>query len=242
MRIPERHNTAISGWSRSLQLPRKIFKRIRFNPGSMLKSDLFAAFKTTVIFLVLCGLVFPLVLVGIGQIADRPAAEGSVLIQNGTVLGSSLIGQSFADPMHFQSRPSGVSNWGPNNPALLTNVSQQVAYQKQLNPSISLVPIDLVTQSGSGVDPNIASDSALLQVPRISNLTGISQDVLNQLVNQYTENPVAGVFGEPRVNVLQLNFALDNLLSPSALKAAEANATALNAAALNATVTNATVK
>ena len=167
----------------------------------MLKSDLFAAFKTTVIFLVLCGLVFPLLLVGIGQIADRPAAEGSVLIQNGTVVGSSLIGQSFADPVHFQSRPLGVSNWGPNNPALITNVSQQVAYQKQLNPSISLVPIDLVTQSGSGVDPNIASDSALLQVPRISNLTGISQDVLTRLVNQYTENPVAGVFGEPRVNV-----------------------------------------
>ena len=208
----------------------------------MLRSDLFAAFKTTVIFLVLCGLVFPLLLVGIGQIADRPAAEGSVLTQNGTVVGSSLIGQSFADPVHFQSRPSGVSNWGPNNPALITNVSQQVAYQKQLNPSISLVPIDLVTQSGSGVDPNIASDSALLQVPRISNLTGISQDVLTRLVNQYTENPVAGVFGEPRVNVLQLNFALDNLLSPSALKAAEANATALNAAALNATVTNATAK
>ena len=208
----------------------------------MLKSDLFAAFRTTVIFLVLCGLVFPLVLVGIGQIADRPAAEGSVLTQNGTVVGSSLIGQSFVDPMHFQSRTSGVSNWGPNNPALIENVSQQVAYQKQLNPSINLVPIDLVTQSGSGVDPNIASSSALLQVPRISNLTGISQDVLTRLVNQYTENPVAGVFGEPRVNVLQLNFALDNLLSPSALKAAEVNATALNAAALNATVTNSTAK
>ena len=208
----------------------------------MLKSDLFAAFKTAVIFLVLCGLVFPLLLVGIGQIADKPAAEGSLLIQNGTVVGSSLIGQSFADPMHFQSRPSGVSNWGPNNPALIENVSQEVAYQKQLNPSISLVPIDLVTQSGSGVDPNIALGSALLQVPRISNLTGISQDVLNRLVNQYTENPVAGVFGESRVNVLQLNLALDNLLSPSALKSAEANSTALNAAALNATATNTTAK
>jgi len=208
----------------------------------MLKSDLFAAFKTTVIFLVLCGLVFPLLLVGIGQIADKPAAEGSLLIQNGTLVGSSLIGQSFVDPMHFQSRPSGVSNWGPNNPALIENVSQEVAYQKQLNPSISLVPIDLVTQSGSGVDPNIALGSALLQVPRISNLTGISQDVLNRLVNQYTENPVAGVFGESRVNVLQLNLALDNLLSPSALKSAEANSTALNSAALNATATNTTAK
>ncbi|MGZ4863542.1 MAG: potassium-transporting ATPase subunit C [Halobacteriota archaeon] len=206
----------------------------------MLKNDLYTAFKTTVVFLVLCGLVFPLVLVGIGQIADRPAAEGSVITQNGTVVGSSLVGQSFADPIHFQSRPSGVSNWGPNNPSLITNVSQQVAYQKQLNPSISLVPIDLVTQSGSGIDPNIGSGSALLQVPRISNLTGISQDVLTRLVNQYTEDPVAGVFGAPRVNVLQLNLALDNLMSPSALKSAEANATSFNAAALNETVMNTT--
>ncbi len=167
---------------------------------------------------------------GIAQIVDKPAAEGSVLTQNGTVVGSSLVGQSFTDPMHFQSRPSGVSNWGPNNPALIENVSQQVAYQKRLNPSISLVPIDLVTQSGSGADPNITPESALLQIPRISNLTGISQDVLTRLVNQYTENPVAGVFGEPRVNVLQLNIALDSLLSPTALNAAQANATALNAA------------
>ena len=217
---------------------RKIFKQKRFIAASMLKSDLFAALKTTVIFLVLCGLVFPLLLVGIAQIADKPAAEGSLLTQNGTVVGSALVGQPFSDPMHFQSRPSGVSNWGPNNPALIANVSQQVAYQRSLNPSISLVPIDLVTQSGSGTDPNITPQSALLQIPRISNLTGISQDVLTRLVNQYTENPVAGVFGEPRVNVLQLNIALDGLLTPTALNAAEANATALNAVASNATATN----
>ena len=219
---------------------RKIFKQIRVIAASMLKSDLLAAVKTTVIFLVLCGLVFPLLLVGIAQIADKPAAEGSVLIQNGSVVGSSLVGQAFSDPIHFQSRPSGVSNWGPNNPALIANVSQQVAYQKTLNPSVSLVPIDLVTQSGSGADPNISPESAILQVPRISNLTGISQDVLTRLVNQYTENPVAGVFGEPRVNVLLLNIALDNLLSPTALRAAEANATALNALAVYATATNST--
>jgi K+-transporting ATPase ATPase C chain len=223
-----------------LRAARKIFKRTRFNAAPMLKNDLFTAFKTTVVFLVLCGLVFPLILLGIAQIADKPAAEGSVLTQNGTVVGSSLVGQSFTDPMHFQSRPVGVSNWGPNNPALIANVSQQVAYQKTLNPSISLVPIDLVTQSGSGADPNITPESALLQIPRISNLTGISQDVLTRLVNQYTENPVAGVFGEPRVNVLLLNIALDSLLSPAALNAAQANATALNAVAVNATATNST--
>lgn len=208
----------------------------------MLKNDLYTAFKTTVVFLVLCGLVFPLLLFGIAQIADKPAAEGSVLTQNGTVVGSSLVGQSFSDPIHFQSRPANVSNWGPNNPALVTNVSQRVAYQKVLNPTMSLVPIDLVTQSGSGADPNIAPESALLQVPRISNLTGISQEVLVRLVNHYTVGPVVGIFGEPRVNVLQLNVALDSLLSPATLRAAEANATALNAAALNATAANSTIK
>jgi len=201
----------------------------------MLKNDLYTAFKTTVVFLVLCGLVFPLFLFGIAQISDKPAAEGSVLIQNGTVIGSSLVGQAFSDPIHFQSRPANVSNWGPNNPALVTNVSQRVAYQKALNPTISLVPIDLVTQSGSGADPNISPESALLQVPRISNLTGISQEVLVRLVNHNTLGPVVGVFGESRVNVLQLNIALDGLLSPAALRAAQANATALNAVVLNAT-------
>jgi potassium-transporting ATPase KdpC subunit len=208
----------------------------------MLTNDLFTAFKTTVVFLVLCGLVFPLLLFGIAQIADKPAAEGSVLIQNGTVVGSSLVGQSFSDPIHFQSRPANVSNWGPNNPALITNVSQRVAYQKALNPTISLVPIDLVTQSGSGVDPNISPESALLQVPRVANLTGMSQDVLVRLVNRYTEGPIVGIFGAPRVNVLQLNIALDSLLSPTALRAAEANATALKATALNATAANSTAK
>jgi K+-transporting ATPase ATPase C chain len=206
----------------------------------MLKSDLFSAVKTTVIFLVLCGLVFPLLLVGIAQIADKPAAEGSLLIQNGSVVGSSLVGQTFSDPMHFQSRPAGVSNWGPYNPALIQNVTQEVAYQKALNPSMSLVPIDLVTQSGSGTDPDISVLSALLQIPRVSNVTGIPQSRLTALVDQYIENPTAGIFGEPRVNVLELNIALDGLMNTTALHAAETNATALNAVALNASATNTT--
>jgi len=201
----------------------------------MLRRDVFAAMKTTVVFLVLTGLVFPLVLVGISEIAMKPTAEGSILVQNGTVVGSALVGQPFSDPRHFQSRPGGVSNWGPNNPALIQNVSQEVAYQKALNPSMGLVPIDLVTQSGSGTDPHISVMSALLQIPRISNITGISQSRLVALVNQYTESPTAGIFGESRVNVLQLNLALDGLMNATALQAAEMNATALNAAALNAT-------
>lgn len=206
----------------------------------MLKSDLFRAAKTTVVFLVLCGLVFPLVLVGISEVAMPQAAEGSVIVQNGTVVGSSLVGQPFSDPMHFMSRPPGVSNWGPYNPALIANVSQQVAYQKALNPSMALVPIDLVTQSGSGTDPDISVASALLQIPRISNLTGIAQSRLTALVDQYTENPTAGIFGEPRVNVLPLNIALDGLMNSTALNAAQKNATALNAVALKAAATNTT--
>jgi len=202
----------------------------------MLKSDLFSAVKTTVVFLVLCGLVFPLLLVGIAQVADRPAAEGSLLVQNSSVVGSTLVGQSFSDPMHFQSRPPGFSNWGPNNPALIANVSQEVAYQKALNPTMTLVPIDLVTQSGSGTDPDISVASALVQIPRIANLTGITQNRLTTLVDQYTENPTAGIFGEPRVNVLELNIALDGLMNATALHAAEKNATALNAIAINASV------
>jgi len=205
----------------------------------MLKSDLVIALKATVVFLVLCGLVFPLVLVGISEVTMKNAAEGSIITQNGTVVGSSLIGQPMNDPLYFQSRPAGFSNWGPNNPALIQNVSTQVAYQKALNPTISSVPIDLVTQSGSGTDPHISVASALLQVPRISNLTGISQDKLTALVGQYTENPTVGIFGEPRVNVLELNLALKNMLTttlgPTALKAAEAKATALNAGALKST-------
>jgi K+-transporting ATPase ATPase C chain len=208
----------------------------------MLRSDAFAAVRTTVIFLVLTGLVFPLVLVGISGVTMKPAAEGSVIVQNGTVVGSALVGQPFGDPMHFQSRPPGFSNWGPVNPALIQNVSEQVAYQKALNPSMSLVPIDLVTQSGSGTDPHISVMSALLQIPRISNVTGIPQSRLTALVDQYTENPTFGVFGRPRVNVLQLNLALDGLMNATALHVAEMNATALNAAALNATATNTTVR
>lgn len=208
----------------------------------MLRRDAFTAVRTTIIFLVLMGFVFPLVLVGISEVAMKPAAEGSVIVQNGTVKGSTLVGQPFSDPMHFQSRPSGFSNWGPVNPALIQNVSQRVAYQKALNPSMSLVPIDLVTQSGSGTDPNISVTSALLQIPRISNITGIPQSRLTALVDQYTENPTFGVFGEPRVNVLQLNLALDGLMNATALHAAEMNATALNAAALNTTATNTAVR
>ena len=205
---------------------------------STLRRDVSASIKTTIIFLVLTGLVFPLALVGISEVAMKQSAEGNLIVQNSTIVGSTLVGQSFSDPAHFQSRPSGVSNWGPNNPALIQNVSARVAYQQALNPSMGLVPIDLVTQSGSGTDPHISVISALLQIPRISNLTGVSQSTLVSLVNQHAENPTAGIFGAPRVNVLQLNLALDGLMNATTLQSAAANATALNAVAINATNQN----
>ena len=183
----------------------------------MLRSDVIVALKISIIFLIICGIVFPLLLTGIAQVSIKESADGSIVKRNGTVIGSSLVGQNFSNPKYFQSRlgnigPSGVSNWGPYNPDLIQNVSDSVKKQQLLNNYTGAIPIDLVTRSGSGQDPNIAKTSALFQIPRISNLTGIPQEELKSLVDKYTEERFVGIFGEPRVNVLQLNLALDSLI------------------------------
>lgn len=183
----------------------------------MLRNDVIVAFKISLIFLIIAGVVFPLALTGVAQVSIKQSADGSLIERNGTVIGSSLVGQNFSNPKYFQSRlgnigPSGVSNWGPYNPDLIQNVSDSVKEQRLLNNYTGAIPIDLVTRSGSGQDPNIAKTSALFQIPRISNLTGISQGELKSLVDRYTEERFIGIFGEPRVNVLQLNLALDNLI------------------------------
>ncbi len=182
----------------------------------MLLKDVSTALRASAVFLVICGLVFPFVITGLSQVGVQHAAEGSIITNNDTVIGSSLIGQPFTNASHFQSRPSGVSNWGPNNPALLQNVSAETSYQKQINPSAITIPIDLVTQSGSGVDPHISKESALLQIPRVANATRISPAELQTLVNQNTEGRTAGVFGAERVDVLTLNLALDGLVRAKA--------------------------
>ncbi len=176
----------------------------------MLLKDVSAALRAGIIFLIICGILFPLVITGISQIADQQAAEGSIITRNNTIIGSSLIGQPFTDVRHFQSRPSGASNLGPNNPALLQNVSEEASYQQQINPLAITIPIDLVTRSGSGADPHITKESALLQVPRVANTTGISSSELQTLIDQNTEGRTAGIFGTERVNVLTLNLALDD--------------------------------
>jgi K+-transporting ATPase ATPase C chain len=178
----------------------------------MLKSDIVVAFKISLIFLIICGIVFPLLLTGIAQVFNKQSADGSLIQKNGTIIGSAVVGQTFTNPKYFQSRPPGVSNWGPNNPSLIKNISTEVEKQKLLNNYSRNIPIDLVTQSGSGADPHITKESALLQIPRISKLTGISQEDLRNLVEKYTEEKLVGIFSEPRVNVLQLNLGLEDLI------------------------------
>ncbi|WP_342417892.1 potassium-transporting ATPase subunit KdpC [Paenibacillus sp. FSL R10-2782] len=179
------------------------------------------ALRTSVLMILLCGLAYPLVSTGVAQVLFPQQANGSMLRNaEGQVVGSELIGQSFANPAFFQGRVSsidyngagsGSSNYAPSNPALIQRVKDSIADWQKNNPDvpISQVPVDLITNSGSGLDPHISPQAAQVQIPRISGLTGIAQDKLKALVLEQTESRSAGVFGEPRVNVLKLNLALE---------------------------------
>ncbi|CAG7649293.1 potassium-transporting ATPase subunit KdpC [Paenibacillus allorhizosphaerae] len=179
--------------------------------------------RISLVFIVLCGIVYPLVCTGLAQVLFPGRANGS-LIQNskGEVVGSELIGQKFTDPKYFQGRvssidykaeASGTNNYAPSNPDMLKRTQESIEEWKKNNPDVpvSRLPIDLITNSGSGLDPHITPASAKAQVPRISKLTGISSSQLEQLINANTEGRDLGLFGEPRVNVLKLNLALDGL-------------------------------
>ncbi|MEK5319014.1 potassium-transporting ATPase subunit KdpC [Paenibacillus sp. FSL L8-0644] len=179
------------------------------------------ALRTSVLMILLCGLAYPLASTGIAQVLFPQQANGSMLRDaEGRVVGSELIGQSFTDSAFFQGRVSSVdyngvgsgsSNYAPSNPALIQRVKDSIADWQKHNPDVpvSQVPVDLITNSGSGLDPHISPQAAWMQIPRISGLTGIPQDQLRALVQEQTEGRSAGVFGEPRVNVLKLNLALE---------------------------------
>lgn len=172
----------------------------------------------------LTGVAYPLVVTGVGKVLFPTETSGSLLTKNGKVVGSALIGQNFTDPKYFWGRPSATgpmpynaanssgSNLGPTNPALLDAVKSRIAALKAADPTnTGPVPVDLVTASGSGLDPHITVAAADYQVGRVARLRGLPVVRVRQLVAQNTEDRQLGVLGEPRVNVLKLNLALDAL-------------------------------
>jgi K+-transporting ATPase KdpC subunit len=177
-----------------------------------------------VIFTVITGIAYPLLVTGIAQMVFHHQANGSLIEQNGTVAGSELIGQPFNDPKYFWGRLSATSpvpynggassgsNFGPSNPELVKAVQLRIDSLKAVDPDNNLpVPVDLVTFSASGLDPDISIASANYQTARVARYRGLSQAVVADLVNRFTEGRQLGILGEPRVKVLQLNLALDDL-------------------------------
>jgi K+-transporting ATPase ATPase C chain len=178
-----------------------------------------------VAFTVITGLIYPLVVTGIAQVAFHHQANGSLIqSKDGKYLGSELIGQQFDAPGYFWGRPpatvpspynaasSSGSNYGPSNPALLNAVQNRIKTLRATDPNnTSPVPVDLVTSSASGLDPHISVAAALYQVPRVARERGLSEIQVVNLVNRFTEGRELGILGEPRVNVLQLNQALDQM-------------------------------
>jgi len=171
---------------------------------------------------VVLGVAYPLFMTGISQALFSKKANGSLIAVDGKTIGSELIGQNFARPEYFHPRPSaagdkgydaansGGSNYGPTNQKLVDRVKDSIAQVRQENPDYrGPIPVDLVTASASGLDPHLSPDSAGVQMARVAKARGVPAETVAGLVRQYTEGPALGVIGEPRVNVLLLNLALD---------------------------------
>lgn len=181
------------------------------------------ALRAGIAFILLCGIIYPLVSTGLAQLLFPHQANGSMIKDSsGRIIGSSLIGQSFTDPAYFQGRvssidykaeASGSNNYAPSNPDMLQRTKDAIAAWQAANPDVPVnkLPIALITNSGSGLDPDITPASAEVQIPRISKLTGLSPDTLRELVKKHTAGRDLGVFGDPRVNVLELNIELSQL-------------------------------
>ena len=199
-----------------------------------------AAFRALLVFTVLCGLIYPFVMTGVAQLAFRNQANGSTVSFNGRTVGSSLLCQEFADakgdplPQYFQPRPSdavnpsdktdygcdpgfsAASNLGPNNPDLVKLIKQrQQAIAAFDHVPVSQIPPDAVTASGSGLDPGISPQNAAIQVDRVAAARHLPVSTVKSLVAKYTQGRILGFLGEPAVNVLNLNIALDQLTAKS---------------------------
>jgi potassium-transporting ATPase KdpC subunit len=187
-----------------------------------MRRHLYPSIMLTLLLAILLGLIYPLVITGLAQVLFPRQANGSLIIENGHLVGSTLIGQPFADPKYFWGRLSATSpqaynaasssgsNLAPTNQALIDAVKQRVADVRAADPgNTAPVPVDLVTASGSGLDPHISPAAALYQVPRVARVRKLSADAVRTLVRQHTEGRQFGILGEPRVNVLELNRDLD---------------------------------
>lgn len=186
-----------------------------------MKRNLLTAVLMTIATTILLGIIYPLAVTGIAQVLFPDQANGELIRRNGVEVGSSILGQPFSSRGYFHSRPSaagngydagssGASNLGPTNAKLMARVKDNAAAAERENPNAP-VPVDLVTASGSGLDPDISPAAAEFQIPRVARARGMSPQAVRQLVHQHTRGRTFGFLGEPRVNVLELNLALDEI-------------------------------
>ena len=184
-----------------------------------MRRQLLPALRVLLVLTMLCGIAYPLVVTGIAQVAFPDKANGQLIARDGKAVGSRIIGQGFSSPGYFRSRPSatsvpydaansGGSNLGPTNRTLIDAVRANVDAARAENPGVP-VPIDLVTTSASGFDPHLSPAAADFQVPRVARERGASEAQIRSVVAAHTEGRTFGFLGEPRVNVLELNLALD---------------------------------
>jgi K+-transporting ATPase ATPase C chain len=190
---------------------------------SLIPRDILKSIRITLVFGLIGGIIYPLAITGISQVAFNSQANGSLITKNGQVVGSTLIGQQFTSPKYFWGRPSATtpayaadnstgSNLGPSSQVLITRVASAARAFRQANgmgPN-DPVPVDILTTDFSGFDPDISEAAALLQVNRVAQARGLDPARVRALVEKYVQGRILWVFGEPYVNVLQVNMALDN--------------------------------